>query len=221
MTDLPMRRRVGDDPDLQRQMAATREASALLWEAHVKEHEMLDAHRRDRAAIYTADRTERDQAEERQLLLHVQAHEREHQMTATAIEKAERAMEIRLEGMNEFRSQLREQATGFVPRESFDTFVSSHTDRASVLEKALTERANTLERVTSERANALEKATSERVAATEKTILDRIIAIEKSDVKGEGKSQGQGVVIAAIVASVGFAATLIALLVVIADLLAK
>lgn len=49
-------------------------------------------------------------------------------------------------------------------------------------------------------------------------LTDRIIAIEKLDIKGEGKSLGQGAVIAAIVAAIGVSATIVSLVVVLANL---
>jgi hypothetical protein len=41
-------------------------------------------------------------------------------LTERALVKAEDAMKIRLEGMNEFRSQLTEQAMTFLSRKEFD-----------------------------------------------------------------------------------------------------
>jgi hypothetical protein len=38
-----------------------------------------------------------------------------------AVAKAEAAMNKRLDGMNQIREQLREQAAGFLPRETYET----------------------------------------------------------------------------------------------------
>lgn len=49
-----------------------------------------------------------------------EAHAREHELLQKAIEKTETALEKRLEGMNEFRSQLKEQAGQFITRDTRD-----------------------------------------------------------------------------------------------------
>ena len=94
-------------------------------------------------------------------------------MTAEALDKAVESMDRRLEGMNEFRASLRDQASTFVRLDTFDA------------------------------------------------LRDRVIAIEKLDIKGEGKSLGQGAVIAAIIAAVGFVLTLLTLAVVVSNLLSQ
>jgi hypothetical protein len=118
------------------------ETNELRWTAHIRAHE---------AAL--------------------EAHRKEHALEATARDKAEAAIDRRLEGMNEVRSQLKEQAATFA--------------RIEVVQQ----------------------------------LTDRVIAIEKLDIKGEGRSLGQGAVIATIVAAVGFAATLLGLIVVLANVL--
>lgn len=44
-------------------------------------------------------------------------------MNAVAIDKAEKRMDTRLEGMNEFRDQLRDQASRFITRVEFDALM--------------------------------------------------------------------------------------------------
>jgi hypothetical protein len=59
------------------------------------------------------------------------AHAREHDLEATARDKAETGIDKRLEGMNEVRSQLKEQALTFARVET----VNSLTDRVIAIEK--------------------------------------------------------------------------------------
>ena len=47
-----------------------------------------------------------------------EAHRREHGMLDDVLQKAEVTMDRRLEGMNEFREELRKQAANFATRES-------------------------------------------------------------------------------------------------------
>jgi arginine utilization protein RocB len=102
---------------------------------------------------------------------HDKAHDQEHEMTEQALDKAVNSMDRRLEGMNEFRNTLRDQAATFVRMETYQALV------------------------------------------------DRVINIEKNDKVGEGKSLGQGTVIAAIVVGLTITGTIISLVVVIANLL--
>lgn len=52
-------------------------------------------------------------------------------LQTNALEKAERVMNTRLEGMNEFRASLRDQASTFVPRSMHDAVI----ERISKLER--------------------------------------------------------------------------------------
>lgn len=72
---------------------------------------------------------------ERTAIAHALAHEREHASTQLAIDKATIAMDRRLDGMNQFRDQLRDQAGQFLHRDTYD---QSHTDvlrRIEILER--------------------------------------------------------------------------------------
>lgn len=66
---------------------------------------------------------------ERIAMLHADAHAREHELTTIALEKAERAMEHRLENVNEFRGQLRDQAATFASRDLMDERLGVITTR--------------------------------------------------------------------------------------------
>lgn len=142
------------------------------WLAHIELHRAAEKAHEDvhRSLVADGDRT--ITAHEREHFVHDEAHRREHTMTDTAISKASESMDKRLEGMNEFRSALRDQAASFVRMETYTALV------------------------------------------------DRVIAIEKLDIKGEGRTIGQGVVIAAIVGTVAFIATLLGIVAVIANLAA-
>ena len=71
------------------------------------------------------------------------AHERIHAVEKTAVDKAEESMNTRLEGMNEFRLQLSDQASKFISREVFEAYqkeregrLQAVTDRVVALEKS-------------------------------------------------------------------------------------
>jgi arginine utilization protein RocB len=57
--------------------------------------------------------------------------------TREAVDKAERLMNIRLEGMNEFREQLKDQTSTFVTVEVFDTRLLSIETKLSELQSIL------------------------------------------------------------------------------------
>lgn len=57
--------------------------------------------------------SERDKQTAQLAIVHAEAHKREHAMLQTAIDKSDESMNRRLEGMNEFRDSLRDQAARF------------------------------------------------------------------------------------------------------------
>jgi hypothetical protein len=64
------------------------------------------------------------------------AHEKEHVLIAVAISKADETMEIRLEGMNEFRGQLNRQQETFATKEMLapmQTFMDKFSGMAMAL----------------------------------------------------------------------------------------
>lgn len=77
---------------------------------------------------------------ERIAALHAEAHAREHALTGDALDKAAVSMEKRLESMNEFRDQLREQASTFVRRDMMDQRIAAIISRAEQDMRAITER---------------------------------------------------------------------------------
>lgn len=76
---------------------------------------------------------------------HSEAHTREHVMNDQAIVKAYETMEKRLESMNEFRDQLRDQAATFVRREVLDTAMTGLTQRIEKSEDVFENRIARLE----------------------------------------------------------------------------
>lgn len=132
--------------DLVSQQQSTRQ-----WELHQTLHKILENSTtkeieavRDslKAALF---------AHVREQELHAQAHEREHQMTATALDKAEQSMDKRLEQMTVFREELNAQAGSFVNREMFeryikeseakvDTSIAALTDKWDIIAKSLVNR---------------------------------------------------------------------------------
>jgi len=68
---------------------------------------------------------EREQAGQRREILdklaeYRDSHEREHALLAEAIKRAQEALIVRLEGMNEFRSQLEQERASMMTRDTFD-----------------------------------------------------------------------------------------------------
>ncbi len=90
-----------------------------------------------------------------------------------------------------------------------------HEQTQTALDKA--------ERQTAEALDKAEHTVSLRfdgVIKSSDLMRDQVIELQKSDVKGEGKSLGQGAVIAVIVGAVGFAATLLGIVIVVVNLVA-
>jgi len=107
------------------------------------------------------------------------SHEAVHRAESTARDKAEAAVDKRLEGMNEFRDQLRQQATSFLTIAVFETWKEENR-RALDEIRAL---------VTGLREHDL-----------------------GADNRRAGLVRGQGMVIAAIVASVSLAAVIVGII---------
>lgn len=139
------------------------------WKAHLELHDLAAKLRAEQAEFRWSAHQAMHDAADRELTQRAVAHAREHALEAVARDKAEAAVNQRLEGMNEVRSQLKDQALTFA--------------RVEVVQ----------------------------------ALTDRVIAIEKLDIKGEGKSIGQGAVVAAIVGSVSFAIAAIGLIVLVAN----
>lgn len=151
---------------------ALRKAEAdQRWKAHLELHDLAARLRAEQTELRWTSHTRLHDAHEREHAQRAEAHAKEHSLEAVARDKAEAAVNQRLEGMNEVRAQLKDQALTFA--------------RVEVVQ----------------------------------ALTDRVIAIEKLDIKGEGKSLGQGAVIAAIVGSVSFAVAAIGLIVLVANLL--
>jgi Flp pilus assembly protein TadB len=110
------------------------------------------------------------------------AHRELHGAEKQARDAAVASMEKRLESMNEFRDQLREQATTF---QQVKTAEAAH--------------------------DAIDKRLDE--------MRERIVAIEKGDVKQEGRSLGQGAVVAIIVGAVAFVGSILGIVIVVVNIL--
>jgi chromosome segregation ATPase len=72
--------------------------------------------------------------------VHMAAHTQEHQMLQRAIDKSEESLNKRLEGMNEFREQLSEQAGRFVTIVQFDERSTSLMAKVDTALHAITQR---------------------------------------------------------------------------------
>lgn len=94
-----------------------------------------------------------------------------------AVDLARSQMEDRLEGMNEFRAQLKDQTSTFVSRELFDKTLKAEDDRIDQAAKSL-----------------------QQQMITQNSAFDsRLKAIELNTSRAEGKSLGIGTVIGAII----------------------
>lgn len=76
--------------------------------------------------------------------LHDRAHKVEHEMTQSALTKADNALEIRLEGMNEFRAQLEKQAGAFITREFFEQYTKEQNNKTETALNTNTEKYDTI-----------------------------------------------------------------------------
>lgn len=100
----------------------TEQLASARWTAHFREHELSDSQRAQLVRAY-------DNA----LAQAVVSHQREHQLGQVAIEKAEEAINRRLETMNDFRAQLTEQQATFLARETFDSYVKDSDRKQELL----------------------------------------------------------------------------------------
>lgn len=73
---------------------------------------------------------------------HNKAHEREHAMTETAVIKAEEAMTMRLEQMNEFRAQITNERGAYLTKSEFNRFEESYTARHREVVERINEQRN-------------------------------------------------------------------------------
>lgn len=93
----------------------SRRENDLLWVAHIQLHSMHD-----------------------------KSHELEHSMTSEALNKADSALERRLEGMNEFRAQLDRQTATFLTREIFDSYTKEESNKVEVALTASSDKYDTI-----------------------------------------------------------------------------
>lgn len=164
--------------------------------------EALGAHGQKHASEEAAVQTALN-AVDKLAVVHADAHYREHlnheQRHAdqqVAVSKAEAAVDKRLETMNGYAGQMREQSRTFATADRVDTLQSA-LDRRFV---------------------DTTKHTDDRYEENRR----RIEALEKGDVsvssKAEGRSLGQGAVLGIIVTAIGVAGTLISIIVVLANI---
>lgn len=211
LMDITKTHREREDAAEERRWAAHIAAVEERWLGHRSDHEQLatavdKAEAASKVALATAladhhrEHGVHASAHERE---HV-AHSREHVMGDNSVATAAVSVDKRLEGMNEFRDQLREQARAFASSERLDS-VSSAIDRRLIDMQQMLDR----------RFADATKHTDEKHEANRQ----RIEAIEKKDVKGEGKSLGQGTVVAIIVGAIALMGTLLTIVIAVANAL--
>lgn len=164
--------------------------------AHAREHEATDlaltkAHDVTREAIKLG----RDSAAEL-ASVHAAAHEREHvahrhehELTEDALKKAATHIDQRLAAMNEFREQLRDQASTFVRRELMDAEIKAIAAR---LETAIT---------------GVEQLVSQRA----QTNADKIAVLERYQAQTAGRDKGIGASWGVVLGAVGLVGGLISI----------
>lgn len=182
--------------------AALREAQKQAGEIYLAGH--LEKHDMEQEAVTIALAADRSRLEDHRIAheaaheahkdLHrvtEEAHKEQHLAEQRAVLAAQNSMELRLNSMNEFRDQLRDQASTFLRREQLETFVTQY-ERAhdEVVQQIRTERE---ERRAAEAAHAL---------------------IHRGE---EGVKKGMSQYTAIIVGAVGVAATVISVVVIIAN----
>jgi hypothetical protein len=163
-------------------------------EAHKREHHLHgEKHAQADVAIEKAlDAVARERA------IHAEAHQREHEAhqrehakDAVAIDKAEKATDLRFAAANAFREQISDMTRTFATKEALDSHLSESDRRIQDI-----------------------RATYDRRV---EELRNRVELIEKGDVKQEGRGIGQAATVAAIVAAVGFFATLLGIVIVLAN----
>lgn len=117
---------------------------ALHWDSHQLIHDVLEKNV-DRTQTALNDQLQRSlDAHEQVHRIHEIAHEREHNMTNTALTKAEESMNQRLEGMNQFREQLNAQTQNFVTREVFEKYTKDLDVKMDLALSAMSEKFEAL-----------------------------------------------------------------------------
>jgi hypothetical protein len=116
---------------------------------------------------------------DREHALHVTAHDREHVLAEEAIDKAEAILERRLESMNEFREQLKDQASSFVTRES------AETQHKSIQEEINRLRDLSLSYMTIERFDREHKTLGDKLSNDIEELNSKLLTEEKVTLKQE------------------------------------
>ncbi len=120
-------------------------------------------------------------------------HQREHGLNNQAIDKAEAATDKRFATTNAYREQISDMIRSLASRDSVDV-ITKDVDRR------------------------FEEARKDRERRHEELRL-AIITLERTDVKAEGRGLGQGAVVAYIVTAVGLVGSILAILIVMANVL--
>lgn len=144
---------------------ANRQASIVALDAayHAREDLANTQHEAINASFAAHQRLHEMQnaADARTMKDHAEAHSHEHTMQQRAIELAKDGQDARLEAMNEFRSQLRTQASSFAPREYVDSRFQTIVDHHNLTD--ITIRG---------------MVTRELMDASMKSIIDRLTALD-------------------------------------------
>ena len=97
------------------------------WSSHASEHELARTALNDKLSAWQL------------------AHQREHSLIQLAVDKANDALDRRLEGMNEFRAQLDRMGATLVTRDVLDVRLASVAQRLDKTDDSVEKRIGTLE----------------------------------------------------------------------------
>ncbi len=114
-----------------------------------------------------------------------QAHERIHMVEKGQVDKADVSMNKRLEGMNDFRRTLQDQAASMVTRDLFDAAMKEQASRGEIRSASMDERFKALEKAAEQARGRTEGLTSTAkivvgavgLAAAVVTIIATILAL--------------------------------------------
>jgi len=173
--------------------------------AHEREHKLhAEKHLSEDEAIKTAL-----DAVSRERLIHAEAHDREHAahqrehaLANIAIEKAERATDLRFAATNAFREQLNDIVMTLASKESMETLQKESDRRFEALTVQLQQQFAAAEKLTQDRYE------SNRAA---------IVELQKGDVKAEGRGIGSAAMVAYIVTAIGIVGSVLAIIVILSN----
>ncbi len=143
------------------------------------------------------------------------AHETRHEDQKEALRKAEMTIDKRVESINGYQAILRDQQATYITR---DLSEEKHAEKEKRIEALTVDTNRRFEEVRDEAVRTNQEMRAVLLAQFE-NLRAAIVNIEKGDVKQEGKSLGQGAVVALIIGAVSLIGTVLGILVVLSNVL--